>query len=85
MLKNCLTFFAKIDRLYIVLYSNKIYYSLGAIRMKQICSLFLILTMILSMFSGCSNEKSKESETVVAAEATEETTEPIVQEETSEI
>ena len=54
--------------------------------MKQICNLFLILTMILSMFSGCSNEKSKESETVVAAEATEEeTTEPIVQEETSEI
>ena len=54
--------------------------------MKRTISLLLILTMVLSLFTGCSSEKSEEPKTSAVTEtATEETTVPIVQEESPEI
>lgn len=54
--------------------------------MKRIFSLFLILTMVLSMFSGCSTGKTEEQKTAAVTEtATEETAVPVVQEESPEI
>lgn len=54
--------------------------------MKRIFSLFLILAMILSLFTGCSNEKSEEPKTAaVTEEAVVETAVPVVQEESPEI
>ena len=54
--------------------------------MKRILCLLLVLTMVLSLFAGCSSAKLEETETAAVTEtATVETTVPVVQEESPEI